>query len=790
MRIVLPLIALVLLAANTSRAQIQIGTVKGTISDPAGAVLPTAKITLADSVTGYRTATATNTRGEFTFNNVPFGPYVLRADAVGFRSTALSIAVRSNLPVTVDLTLGVAASDASVTIGSDEALIASQTTGTETRLDESFINRIPGGAKRSTRLQRVIASAPGWRRENDGLLHVRGVDDGILYVIDGVPVTDRLDVTSATSYDTDMIRSLNVITGNIPAEFGGRSGAVVVVQSRSGIDSPLTGNFSAGAGKFNSSDVGGSLAGSATSDFGFFVDVSGTRSNHFLDPVDPRNFNNRGGTLRANFRGDWHPTENDLVLFTLSGNGSDFHVTNDFEQELAGQRQRQQLRNNSQAVRWQRVWSANTVTDLAYFRQSYEAKLLGSAFDTPLFADQDRTDVRNGVIASITHAVRGHTLKAGLETSRVSLREFFTFAVTDPEEAEDADISDEALEFDLTNPFVFRGRTARGQFSAYVEDAFSPLKNLTIGAGLRYDQSHLLVSDSQWSPRIGAVYYFPKTRTAVRGSFNRLYMPPQLENLLLGSSDEARRLSPFATDEGGGSAAVLPEKVSAYEVGFAQDVFGLFRLDGAYWHRSFRNYDDPNVFFNTTIIFPNSVARGFARGVDVRVDVPERRGWSGYLSYGQSRILQIGPINGGLFLTDEFIEIGPGSRFIPDHDVRNAVSFAITYALHKRGLFATLFGRHESGVPLEVDEDELDQLKFRPGADLVNFDRGRVKPWTIFDFTAGWDFLRKERLTVGGQFDVQNLTGRRFAYNFGNPFSGTHFGHPRLWGASLRFVFR
>lgn len=81
------------------------------------------------------------------------------------------------------------------------------------------------------------------------------------------------------------------------------------------------------------------------------------------------------------------------------------------------------------------MWSANTVTDFAYFRQSYQAKLLGSAFDTPLFAAQDRTDVRNGVIRSITHSVRGHTIKAGLETSRVTLREFFTFAVTDPEEA-------------------------------------------------------------------------------------------------------------------------------------------------------------------------------------------------------------------------------------------------------------------------------------------------------------------------------------------------------------------
>lgn len=779
-----------LLTAGGAWAQVQIGTVKGVVSDPAAAFINGARVTLTNPVTGYRSAAVTGTQGEFVFDNVPFDSYTLRVDATGFRPTAQGVSVRSNIPVVFDLKLSVAGADESVVVQTATGLVEPSASGTETRVDESLIRRVPGGAERSRQLQRVVATTPGWRLENDGLLHVRGVDDGILYVFDGVPVTDRLDVTSASAYDTETIRSLNVITGNIPAEFGGRSGAVVAVQSKSGVGSPFTGSLYTGAGNFRAGEAAASLGGGFGRRFGFFVNASGNRSERFLDPVDPRNFNNRGGALRLNFRGDWHPTDNDLLLFTASADGTDFHVTNDSEQESAGQRQRQELRDNSQAVRWQRVWSPATVTDLAYFRQSYESNLIGSPFDTPLFASQNRKDVRQGVIASLTHSVGGHTLKAGLEASRVSLREFLTFAVTDEEEAEEAGVSDAALEFDLSNPFVFRDRAARGLLSGYVQDAFSPLRNLTVSAGLRYDRSNLLVRDSQWSPRVGAVYYVPRTRTAVRGSFNRLYMPPQVENLLLASSEQARRLSPFAAEEGGGSALVRPEKVSAYEVGFAQDVWGLFKLDGAYWHRSFRNYDDPNVFFNTTIIFPNSVERGFARGFDVRLDVPERRGWSGYLSYGNARVLQTGPINGGLFLTDEFITIGPGTRFIPDHDVRNTVSFAVSYALQRRGLWATLFGRYESGVPLEVEEGALEELRSRPGADLVDFERGRVRPWNVFDFAAGWDFLREERVTVSTQFDVQNVTNRRFAYNFGNPFSGTHFGNPRLWSGRVKLILR
>src|SRR6185369_11767737 len=129
-------------------------------------------------------------------------------------------------------------------------------------------------------------------------------------------------------------------------------------------------------------------------------------------------------------------------------------------------------------------------------------------------------------------------------------------------------------------------------------------------------------------------------------------------------------------------------------------------------------YDDPNVFFSTTVIFPNSVDRGFARGLDVRLDVPERRGWSGFLSYSNQRILQTGPINGGLFLTDDVIEIGPGTRFIPDHDERNIGEFSVIYRHLRSGWWAAVGGRHESGVPLEVSDDRLGELKLAPGADL------------------------------------------------------------------------
>ena len=64
------------------------------------------------------------------------------------------------------------------------------------------------------------------------------------------------------------------------------------------------------------------------------------------------------------------------------------------------------------------------------------------------------------------------------------------------------------------------------------------------------------------------------------------------------------------------------------------------------------------------------MATGRARGVDVRLEMPRRRGWSGYVNAAVGRVIQTGPITGGLFLEDEIGELGAGVEFVPDHDQR------------------------------------------------------------------------------------------------------------------------
>jgi hypothetical protein len=219
-------------------------------------------------------------------------------------------------------------------------------------------------------------------------------------------------------------------------------------------------------------------------------------------------------------------------------------------------------------------------------------------------------------------------------------------------------------------------------------------------------------------------------------------------------------------------------------VGVDQWFRGALRLDAAFWSRHVRNYADPNVFFGTTIIFPNSVASGSARGFDVRLEMARYRGWSSYVSYTLSKVEQVGPINGGLFLEESILDIGAGTRFTPDHDQRHVAAGGVTYA--SGDFSASLAARYQSGTPLEVEEDGLVDLMERRGAELVNFDSGRVRPYAVIDLAVAQTLHRGSRTETSVRIGLMNLTNRNYALNFGNPFSGTHFGAPRSVRAELR----
>jgi hypothetical protein len=195
------------------------------------------------------------------------------------------------------------------------------------------------------------------------------------------------------------------------------------------------------------------------------------------------------------------------------------------------------------------------------------------------------------------------------------------------------------------------------------------------------------------------------------------------------------------------------------------------------------------VFAGTTIIFPNAVTKGRARGFDVRLEIPRVRSWSGYVNASVGRVRQTGPITGGLFLEDNVDEIGEGVEFIPDHDQAFVGSAGISWSPASAGASVSAAIRYETGTPIERGDEAEEELRERPGAEMVDFDRGRVKPRTVASIQADVPFWKSGSRSAALRVAVLNLFDAAYAYNFGNPFSGTHFGAPLTASIGLRVRF-
>src|SRR6266849_5539930 len=85
------------------------GQIEGTVTDPSGAVVPGATITIENVNTGFTRTLKTDESGFFRFTVLPLGTYALKADASGFAQEKRSgIAISAGSTATLNLSLGLA----------------------------------------------------------------------------------------------------------------------------------------------------------------------------------------------------------------------------------------------------------------------------------------------------------------------------------------------------------------------------------------------------------------------------------------------------------------------------------------------------------------------------------------------------------------------------------------------------------------------------------------------------------------------------------------------------------
>ena len=104
----------------TVHAQSNAGSISGVVTDPSGAVVPGATVSIENPVSGYLRSAKTDSAGKYQFSNLPFNPYHLTVTATGFGAVAQDTDVRSTVPMSVDIALKLAGTSETVTVAGGE----------------------------------------------------------------------------------------------------------------------------------------------------------------------------------------------------------------------------------------------------------------------------------------------------------------------------------------------------------------------------------------------------------------------------------------------------------------------------------------------------------------------------------------------------------------------------------------------------------------------------------------------------------------------------------------------
>ncbi len=142
-------VALVLFVSTLlvpARAQSEAGgaTVTGTVSDPTGAAVPGAKVTLNSEQTGFTRMLETTGSGLYSFVRVPVGRFSLTVDRSGFKTVKrMDVDLAVGAVVTLDVTLTVGSRSESITVSGELPLVETTRSQSSTNVDERAVKDLP-----------------------------------------------------------------------------------------------------------------------------------------------------------------------------------------------------------------------------------------------------------------------------------------------------------------------------------------------------------------------------------------------------------------------------------------------------------------------------------------------------------------------------------------------------------------------------------------------------------------------------------------------------------------------
>ncbi len=228
----------ILLFALSAVAQIQNGQLTGTVTDPSGAAVPNAKVTITNQATNFSASVTTNQTGVYSARELPVGTYKISVEAPGFKTFSdVGVSLNAGAITHVDAKMELGQAREVVEVTGQEVAVQTDDAKLSSTISSAQINNLPLNGRNVFDLMQMSAGAvnvAGVDFENGHNTVVNGVrEDFNGFLINGVS-NKGLSGGSVNTPIQDTVEEFQQLGLNMSAQYGNSAGSTVNLVTKSG----------------------------------------------------------------------------------------------------------------------------------------------------------------------------------------------------------------------------------------------------------------------------------------------------------------------------------------------------------------------------------------------------------------------------------------------------------------------------------------------------------------------------------------------------------------------------
>jgi hypothetical protein len=219
----------------------------GTVTDPTGAVIASANVTMTQTGTQVKRTTVTNSSGQFNIPSLPPAAYRLSVEAAGFKTYVQDVTLLADQSGSLQVPMQLGTSSETVTVEATATLVNTNTPVLSQVIEQARVVELPLNGRNAADLTRLVAGAvdssngagttQGDTKQVPGAeaISVNGArPDQISYNLDGGSNQDLMSNTNNPFPFPDALQEFSVQTNSFDTQYGTNAGAVVNVVTKSG----------------------------------------------------------------------------------------------------------------------------------------------------------------------------------------------------------------------------------------------------------------------------------------------------------------------------------------------------------------------------------------------------------------------------------------------------------------------------------------------------------------------------------------------------------------------------